>query len=144
MHSGGIWPLSTNCFLICLDLNLQFNFPYALLMWCVTLLQCQIYLNRKIQDMPSFLFPVTMKPWKGGYEIPNTASLLKHPLHPDRQWSFKFLTGLLTGMRAIPAKHGCRRWKEKTSPHTQMFADISVFHTLVTERCSQTRGAVST
>lgn len=114
LYSGETWELGTNWFIICLDLNLQFDLPSVLLMWCATLLQCQIYVNRRIQDMPSFLFPVMTKPWKGGYEITNTASLLKHPLHPGLQWSFKFLTGLLTGMPAIPSKHGYGGRKKKT------------------------------
>lgn len=136
--------LSTNWFPIYLGSNLAFNLSNISLMWCFTLLQCQICVYRKIQDMPSFLFPVTVKPWKEGYEIPNTASLLMHPLHPEPQWSFKFLTGLLTGRPAIPYEHGCGGRKKKKTLCTQMFADISVLLTLVTECCSQTRRAVST
>ncbi|MEQ2249443.1 hypothetical protein ILYODFUR_029346 [Ilyodon furcidens] len=97
-------------------------------MWSVTLLHCQIYVNRTIQDMPSFPFPVTVKPWKGGYKITNTASLLKHPFYPERQWSLKFLTGLLTGMPPIPSKRSCRE-REKKTPLTPRCLQTSAFST---------------
>lgn len=75
----------------------------SLLMWFVRLLQCWLSGNSEKYSRHEVILSS-----HDGYALKEDGKhrqnfSLKHPLHPELQWSFKFLTATLTGVLAIPS-----------------------------------------